>query len=147
MFVKLLSKNKEVTLVQVWTEHQTADIFTKSLGKAAFKRFRSCLIGSVSDPMVHYDTMMQTHLRQVAGQQGTECIKMFHVCGSHCKHKSQIGRYSFNLRGNEGHENLDGDLSLRSGAQRWPELVIPFEKDNPIKKIILNGWFDTAAGA
>ena len=53
----------------------------------------------------------------------------------------------FNLRGNEGHENLDGDLSLRSGAQRWPELVIPFEKDNPIKKVILNGWFDTAAGA
>ena len=140
-------KNNEVTLVQVWTEHQTADIFTKSLGKAAFKRFRSCLIGSVSDPMVHYDTMMQTHLRQVAGQQGTECIKMFHVCGSHCKQKSQIGGYSFNLRGNEGHENLDGDLSLRSGAQRWPELVIPFEKDNPIKKIILNGWFDTAAGA
>ena len=92
--------------------------------------------------------MMQTHLlRQVAGQQGTECIKMFHVCGSHCKQKSQIGGYSFNLRGNEGHENLDGDLSLRSGAQRWPELVIPFEKDNPIKKVILNGWFDTAAGA
>ena len=71
--------------------------------------------------MVHYDTMMQTHLRQVADQQGTECIKMFHVCGSHCGQKSQIGGYNFNMRGNEGHENLDGDLSLRSGAQRWPE--------------------------
>lgn len=41
---------------------------------------------------------------------------------------------------------LDGDLSLESGAQRWPELIIPFEKDNPIKKVLLDGWFDTAAG-
>ena len=34
--VREAAKNNEVTLVQVWTEHQTADIFTESLGKAAF---------------------------------------------------------------------------------------------------------------
>ena len=95
--------------------------------------------------MVHYDTMMQTHLRQVAMQQKSDHIKMFHEFGLHCGHKSRLIGYDFNLRGDNDYEALDGDLSMKSGAQQWPELVIPFEKDNPIKKILLDGWFDTAA--
>ena len=39
--------NKEVVLLQVWTEHQVADIFTKSLEKTVFKRFRDCLVTDV----------------------------------------------------------------------------------------------------
>ena len=39
--------NKEVVLLQVWTEHQVADIFTKSLEKTVFNRFRNCLVADV----------------------------------------------------------------------------------------------------
>ena len=95
--------------------------------------------------MVHYDTMMQTHLRQVAKQQDTDRIRMFHKCGPNCGVKTQLGGYTYNLRGDDKYDVLDGDLSLESGSQRWPELIIPFEKDNPIKKVLLDGWFDTAA--
>ena len=46
--VREASTNGEVELVQVWTEHQTSDIFTKSLTTDKFERFRETLMGRVS---------------------------------------------------------------------------------------------------
>ena len=40
-------KEPECKLVQVWTEHQVSDIFTKSLGKNDFERCRETLMGRV----------------------------------------------------------------------------------------------------
>ena len=45
--VREACRNGEVTLVQVWTEHQVADIFTKSLKPADFIRCRETLMGRV----------------------------------------------------------------------------------------------------
>jgi hypothetical protein len=36
-----------VELVQVWTEHQVADLFTKSLSKTDFERLRDTLMSNV----------------------------------------------------------------------------------------------------
>ena len=46
--VRDASSNGEVELVQVWTEHQCADLFTKSLVKEKFQRFREVLMGRVT---------------------------------------------------------------------------------------------------
>ena len=49
---------KEVVLSQIWTEHQVADIFTKSLQAIPFLRFRKVLLGEVS-----LNDMMQQHVK------------------------------------------------------------------------------------
>jgi hypothetical protein len=57
--VREAAQNGEVELVQVWTEHQTADIFTKSLKTQDFERCRETLMGRVpfsemvTDPLKH----------------------------------------------------------------------------------------------
>jgi len=48
--------NGEVELVQVWTEHQVSDIFTKSLCKADFIRCRETLMGYVP-----FNDMVRAH--------------------------------------------------------------------------------------
>ena len=47
-------QNREVELVQVWTRHQVADIFTKSLSRDLFQNFRDVLFGydTKKDPMI-----------------------------------------------------------------------------------------------
>ena len=46
-------QNREVELVQVWTRHQVADMFTKSLSRDLFQNFRDVLFGykTAEDPM------------------------------------------------------------------------------------------------
>ena len=51
---------KEVVLSHIWTEHQVADIFTKSLTVVPFQRFRAVLLGEVS-----LNDMMQQHVKPV----------------------------------------------------------------------------------
>ena len=46
--VREAAQNGEVELVQVWTEHNPADLFTKMVAKAAFIRFRETIMGRVS---------------------------------------------------------------------------------------------------
>ena len=40
-------QNGQVKLIQVWTEHQVADVFTKSLSRTDFERLRATLMGEV----------------------------------------------------------------------------------------------------
>jgi len=47
----------EVELVEVWTEHQVADLFTKSLIKKTFLRLRDTLIGTIP-----FDKVVESHL-------------------------------------------------------------------------------------
>ena len=54
--VREASLNGEVELVQVWTEHQIGDIFTKSLTKADFIRCRETLMGYIP-----FDEMVRRH--------------------------------------------------------------------------------------
>jgi hypothetical protein len=54
--VREASMNGEVELVQVWTEHQVSDIFTKSLCKADFIRCRETLMGYVP-----FNDMVRAH--------------------------------------------------------------------------------------
>jgi hypothetical protein len=54
--VREASLNGEVELVQVWTEHQIADIFTKSLSFNDFDRCREVLMGRIS-----FDDMVSSH--------------------------------------------------------------------------------------
>ena len=54
--VREASMNGEVELVQVWTEHQVSDIFTKSLCKADFIRCRETLMGYVP-----FNEMVRAH--------------------------------------------------------------------------------------
>ena len=49
-----------MVLSHIWTEHQVADIFTKSLAVAPFQRFRAVLLGEVS-----LNDMMQQHVKPV----------------------------------------------------------------------------------
>ena len=58
--VREASQNGEVELVQVWTEHQVADIFTKSLAKGTFQRLRDVLLG-----LIPFSTMVRSHLKNV----------------------------------------------------------------------------------
>jgi hypothetical protein len=46
--VREASSRGELELVQVWTEHQTADLFTKSLPRDKFERFQSTLLGKTT---------------------------------------------------------------------------------------------------
>jgi hypothetical protein len=46
--VREASSRGELELVQVWTEHQTADLFTKSLPREKFERFQSTLLGETT---------------------------------------------------------------------------------------------------
>jgi O-acetyl-ADP-ribose deacetylase (regulator of RNase III) len=46
--VREASAKGELELVQVWTEHQTADLFTKSLPRDKFERFQSTLLGKTT---------------------------------------------------------------------------------------------------
>ena len=48
MNVREATENGEVRLVSVKTQHQCADIFTKSLTKEKFKRFRDTIRGAVT---------------------------------------------------------------------------------------------------
>ena len=48
MNVREATENGEVRLVSVKTEHQCADIFTKSLTKEKFERFRETIRGAVT---------------------------------------------------------------------------------------------------
>ena len=54
--VREASLNGEVELVQVWTEHQIADIFTKSLAFNDFDRCREVLMGRIP-----FDDMVESH--------------------------------------------------------------------------------------
>ena len=46
--VKDAVRDGTVKLIHVWTKHQVADIFTKSLSKSDFLRFRGPLMGHIS---------------------------------------------------------------------------------------------------
>ena len=48
MNVREATENGEIRLVSVKTEHQCADIFTKSLTKEKFERFRETIRGAVT---------------------------------------------------------------------------------------------------
>ena len=48
MNVREATENGEVRLVSVKTEHQCADIFTKSLTKEKFERFRDTIRGAIT---------------------------------------------------------------------------------------------------
>jgi hypothetical protein len=56
--VREASQNGEVKLVYVWTEHQVADMFTKSLNKATFARLRDTLLG-----LVTFHDMVMSHTK------------------------------------------------------------------------------------
>ena len=53
MNVREATENGEVSLISVKTEHQCADIFTKSLARTKFERFRETIRGAIS-----YDDMV-----------------------------------------------------------------------------------------
>jgi hypothetical protein len=57
--VREACQNGQVELVQVWTEHQVADLFTKSLNKTDFERLRDTLMGDV--PFAH---MVANHRKE-----------------------------------------------------------------------------------
>ena len=59
--VREASQNNEVELVQVWTEHQVADIFTKSLHHKDFVRCREVLMGRQT-----FDEMVKAHVKPEA---------------------------------------------------------------------------------
>ena len=65
--VREASQNGEVELVQIWTEHQVADVFTKALGKGTFLRLRGPLMGYVP-----VDEMMKNHMKASAKQMRAE---------------------------------------------------------------------------
>ena len=48
MNVREASENGEISLISVKTEHQCADIFTKSLTRTKFERFRDTIRGEVT---------------------------------------------------------------------------------------------------
>ena len=48
MNVREASENGEISLISVKTEHQCADIFTKSLTRTKFERFRDTIRGAVT---------------------------------------------------------------------------------------------------
>ena len=56
--VREAAQNGEVELVQVWTEHNPADLFTKMVPQAKFIRFRETLMGRVS-----FNTMVANHVK------------------------------------------------------------------------------------
>ena len=116
----------EIALSQVWTEHQVADIFTKSLSRGTFERFRSCLIGSPRNPMVHFDEMMENHQRKESAVIQNISSKS---CCSCCQIITDTPGYVKNHRMNGGH--------------CWPKYVVPFREDCPIKCGMVDGWFDT----
>jgi len=92
--------NGEVELVQVWTEHQIADIFTKSLTKADFIRCRETLMGYVP-----YDDMVSQHPKSVKSI--TKALKL---------------TYSDNIAATK----LDHDSEPEV---RWPKKVVSAEID------------------
>ena len=51
-------QNGEIELIQVWTSHQVADIFTKSLGPSDFIRCRETLMGRVP-----YSELVAKHMK------------------------------------------------------------------------------------
>ena len=59
--VRDANENGEVELVQVWTEHQVADLFTKSLNTKTFTRLRETLMGYVP-----FDEMVKNHPKPAA---------------------------------------------------------------------------------
>ena len=60
-----------VSLKHVWTEHQVADIFTKSIPRSAFERFRDVLFGRVT-----FDEMCMKHPKPIVLDKTAEVHKM-----------------------------------------------------------------------
>ena len=70
-----------VVLSQIWTEHQVADIFTKSLTIKPFQRFREVLLGTKT-----LDEMMQEHMQpQKSSLKKTARVVPNPVCCKRCR--------------------------------------------------------------
>ena len=127
-------KDGDLQLTQVWTEHQVADIFTKSLTTKPFERFRSCLVGSSRIPMVHFDLMIQNHVKEEQKKEtiGKQQINHYGYCKS-CDAKTKESSYVL--------KRVKAPNGKIYGV--WPLYEVPFRKDCEIKKELIDGWFDT----
>ena len=75
-------QNREVELVQVWTRHQVADIFTKSLSRDLFKNLRDVLFGykTESDPMVAETYFYRDLVNEVTKPTSSNSTQMHQIC-------------------------------------------------------------------
>jgi hypothetical protein len=96
--VREASLNGEVELVQVWTEHQIGDIFTKSLTKADFIRCRETLMGYIP-----FDEMVRRHPKPKS--KASQKLNLV---------------YSSNTSGSSNAH----DSSIAVTKVRWPELIV-----------------------
>ena len=83
-------------------------------------------MGSPRNPMVHFDEMMENHRRK-------ESAVVQHLSSKSCCSICQI--HTDSLEYVKNHKNNDGHC--------WPEYIVPFREDCPIKRVMVDGWFDT----
>ena len=104
----------DVVLSQIWTEHQVADIFTKSLSVKPFIRFRDVLLGEKT-----LDQMMQDHMQPLPKDFNPKPA----ACAI-CRQCAKIGNYE---------PNYDA---------KWPIRAVPIQQDSIVA--LLNGMTASA---
>ena len=89
------------------------------------ERFRSCLVGSTSEPLITFDEMMEKHIKEGA----VESVRTndYAAC-SRCGAEDECPDYISNTS---------------QSVSCWPKFVVPFHEDCMIKKVFVDGWFDT----